>query len=421
MPMLTRYGSGIEREILSAQASVSPRNALFIIYFFSLLSVEVNFLTESSVIGNTAILLSGITLVMIILRGHVKIKVPHRSVGIDTIGGLTLFLVYALSVTWSVEAAVTVVQVCLFGSMLVAAFFFSELRSDFFIRVLLKVAFWSALISIGLTVIIPDIAWQPHWSTSWPELRGFFRHQQRFGLFLCTAFGVSLIARINRWPGIFESGVLKRYYLLMTVLIIGIFMSFARLYILFCVVSLLLTFMLSKYAVGRYVAMWMGLLFIGFIVTSDTTIVNDYIDRIDSGSSEDTLSGRTVVWERTLALAENRPLSGYGYGVFISPQFDWAWGVYRPPHAHNSFIQVYFDCGFIGLIALTVFVASHAIKSARSCKYEKGYSISMFIFMLMVLASLTGVTYAGKPSVLLGIGMLLISNRPEKYFGELKQ
>lgn len=63
-------------------------------------------------------------------------------------------------------------------------------------------------------------------------------------------------------------------------------------------------------------------------------------------------SGRSLVWDFSLAFIERRPLTGYGYTAFWSGPAALLfvhWGGFPVPHSHNGAMQLLLDCGLIGL------------------------------------------------------------------------
>jgi exopolysaccharide production protein ExoQ len=69
-----------------------------------------------------------------------------------------------------------------------------------------------------------------------------------------------------------------------------------------------------------------------------------------------TLTGRTAVWDLVLSLAAN-PLVGTGFESFwLGPRLDKIWSVYwwHPNEAHNGYIEVYLNLGWIGLCLLGI-------------------------------------------------------------------
>jgi O-antigen ligase len=227
---------------------------------------------------------------------------------------------------------------------------------------------------------------------------------------MCLAAGLAILAKMNAWDELFDRGMLKRFWLVVALFVLLIVMSFARLYMVYAMVSLIIVFSLSLGWLSRFVlallCLVLGFIFIPTLVgTLEFSLPGNAV----SASSDLTLAGRTVIWERSLSLIAERPLGGYGFGVFDAPYFDWMWGAYRAPHAHNSFIQAAFDLGLLGVLMTGGLVLAHIRRASNLAFHPGRYHMAMFVVLLCVLASLTGVTYAGKPSLMMGIVLIVVS------------
>lgn len=89
-----------------------------------------------------------------------------------------------------------------------------------------------------------------------------------------------------------------------------------------------------------------------------------------------TLSGRTDLWELAIELISERPALGYGYQGFWQTgggaEIIWKAEGYKPPHAHNGFVNITLDLGLIGLflflltIAVTYFRAIAWLRTGKT-------------------------------------------------------
>jgi O-antigen ligase len=80
-----------------------------------------------------------------------------------------------------------------------------------------------------------------------------------------------------------------------------------------------------------------------------------------------TLSGRTNLWEVAIEKISEQPWLGYGYQGFWQEgggaEVIWKAEGYKPPHAHNGFINIALD---LGLIGLCIFLLTIAVNYGRS-------------------------------------------------------
>jgi exopolysaccharide production protein ExoQ len=90
------------------------------------------------------------------------------------------------------------------------------------------------------------------------------------------------------------------------------------------------------------------------VVGSVSTMLLGNWEAILVGLGRDpSLSGRTKLWEEALAMISARPWLGYGFRAFWQPAGDatiiWKALGYEPPHAHNGYLNVALDLGWVGL------------------------------------------------------------------------
>jgi O-antigen ligase len=118
---------------------------------------------------------------------------------------------------------------------------------------------------------------------------------------------------------------------------------------------------------------WSDTLLIPLIITgilvvgSIAAIVVGNWENILLGLGRDpTLSGRTTMWEVAIDLIGQRPWLGYGYQGFWQEGGGavviWKAEGYKPPHAHNGFINITLDLGLTGLF---LFLSTLAVTYLR--------------------------------------------------------
>jgi O-antigen ligase len=84
-------------------------------------------------------------------------------------------------------------------------------------------------------------------------------------------------------------------------------------------------------------------------------LINPSLGLVQAVGRDSTLTGRTDIWKDVLPLTVS-PLFGAGYESFwLGPRLDkiWSkdWGA-RPNQAHNGYLEVYLDLGWVGLFLL---------------------------------------------------------------------
>ncbi|GAB1543466.1 hypothetical protein NUACC21_61410 [Scytonema sp. NUACC21] len=111
-----------------------------------------------------------------------------------------------------------------------------------------------------------------------------------------------------------------------------------------------------------------GILILGCVAL---VIFSNWVELISGLGKDPTLTGRTPLWSAVIARLMERPLLGYGRDAYWAPKSKFAVEAGKsisgwiPPHAHNGFIDIALDVGFIGLL---VFLISFVLSFARALK-----------------------------------------------------
>lgn len=95
-------------------------------------------------------------------------------------------------------------------------------------------------------------------------------------------------------------------------------------------------------------------------------ITENWLDILAALGRDATLSGRTTLWEIAIEKIKQRYWLGYGYqGFWLAgggAEVIWKHEGYKPPHAHNGFVNMALDFGVLGLI---IFVTTLLVTYAR--------------------------------------------------------
>lgn len=96
-------------------------------------------------------------------------------------------------------------------------------------------------------------------------------------------------------------------------------------------------------------------------------ILSNWEASLNAIGRDPSLSGRTGLWEASIEKILEHPWLGYGYQAFWREGggAEEIWGVegYKPPHAHNGFINMPLD---LGLIGLSVFLLTLLVNYIRA-------------------------------------------------------
>ncbi|AUT02015.1 O-antigen polymerase [Nostoc sp. CENA543] len=163
------------------------------------------------------------------------------------------------------------------------------------------------------------------------------------------------------------------------------------------VLSFLLIFILLLYKKFR----WQGKISVVYVDIAilifgcvGAFVLTQWVDLLDGLGKDPTLTGRTVIWNYVLSQLLERPLLGFGRGAFWDPQSPYAFAAgrelsswFRPPHAHNGFIDLMLDVGFIGfLLFLFSFVKTYmrSLKMAYASKNQEDiWPLAFLMFLAM--------------------------------------
>jgi exopolysaccharide production protein ExoQ len=105
-----------------------------------------------------------------------------------------------------------------------------------------------------------------------------------------------------------------------------------------------------------------------------------------------TLTGRTDVWNDVLAMHTN-PLVGVGFGSFwLGDRMAFLWQTYHwhPTEAHNGYLDVYLELGFVGLFLLAGTIVTAFYTTLRS--FVKNVAFERLRLALLVVVLLYNVT-----------------------------
>lgn len=163
--------------------------------------------------------------------------------------------------------------------------------------------------------------------------------------------------------------------------------------------------------IARKIVLGTGLFFLFFEFIVSTIADQSILAMIISASGrEETLTGRTFLWEELIKMAS--PVLGAGFGSFWTSEnisilwqkFDWG-----PESAHNGFLDVYLDLGFIGIIFLIGFITQAYRNVMNRLTIDYTYSVfQVMLFLMSIIYNFTESSFL-RPSSLLWIVLLLVT------------
>lgn len=372
------------------------------LFLLSIISLEISFGLSGRKIGTALIIFTSL-LVAVRLLGSAKKKLI-TTITLSDFAFLALTLYIGASSFWSLNPTETISHFFLWMLVWFVIKALSEVHVKSIVHYIIWISVIVSLLSFLIIPLFPNAAYQPKPSSSFPELRGIFHHQLRFGLFASLSLGLLILLKLNN-----EREKLLRnnyiYYFCFFVLAAAMIMSFARLYVFFGFLSFLMVYVISFSTWKRRLYLSVIFFTVGLIIVMDEAILSWLVGH----GIDVTLTGRVRIWGISIEMAEKNWLLGTGFSSFHNSIFDSAWGIYRPAHPHNSFIQAYFELGVIGL-GLGAFLVMCHYKNVVNINTvnARSYSYSVFVYFLAFFGSLVGSNYIYKPTVILCVLFFLL-------------
>lgn len=279
------------------------------------------------------------------------------------------------SVIWSdlpmvtLERILPLLRVTIFGIYFAARFTIKEQLH------LLAWAFGlAALLSLIVCVLVPSygvvgvglIVGQEELvhSGAW---RGIYNHKTFLGSIMSLGSLIILFCGLDklqyRHPWMILSAFLVSSFVLLRSTTI------AALVVFIISLFLVLFFQLERKKFGLFITLFLGFILVGSLVVA---VIASNADAIFNSFGRDaTISGRTLIWPLLINKIQERPWLGYGYDTFWKGGWEgevadiWRALIagFEPPHAHNGFLEICLDIGFLGL---TIFVIWFIFSFLRS-------------------------------------------------------
>jgi exopolysaccharide production protein ExoQ len=124
-----------------------------------------------------------------------------------------------------------------------------------------------------------------------------------------------------------------------------------------------------------------------FIIVQTVLMLN-INEFLDFNNKDVTISGRTLLWDSLWEFIQLKAFLGYGYGSFFSAshtETETLWTVYKwgPAHAHNGYLQMLVNLGFVGLAVFMVGYLYNLGKALISyLMFKEIRTLWMFSFLL---------------------------------------
>ena len=214
-----------------------------------------------------------------------------------------------------------------------------------------------------------------------------------FSFLFCLAFpgtGIEMGANAGSWRGPFaQKNLLARFMVLSAIIFLLLALDNPKYpkvsWGLFGLSVLMILLTGSKTALLLFLTVIMLLPFYKLLRNKDTLIIpvvvlgiliggsvlifvtSNWLDILAALGRDPTLSGRTTLWEIAIMKIKQRFWLGYGFQAFWVDGGGavpiWQHEGYKPPHAHNGFVNMGLDLGVLGLILFLLTIISNYLRS----------------------------------------------------------
>lgn len=178
------------------------------------------------------------------------------------------------------------------------------------------------------------------------------------------ALALNMILPFFLYLGINEKKRWRRFifYILFPFIIVAIIHTYSRGGFLGLLSVGLLLILRSKRKIFGFLALILTLaLFINFAPLA----YKERISTIKTYEEDESAMGRIWAWQAAWQMAKDRPLTGVGLRNFVSAYSNYHWS--PPKVAHNSYLQLLAECGFVALVIFLVLLFL-SIKKLRSLR-----------------------------------------------------
>ncbi len=332
------------------------------------LAVVFLFFSESfsipEAISKSINLLNYIFLLIIVLRLWKRMAyVVAMDLSLIVLVGFTVCsVVWSVDVDYSLRESIGMMRTTLLGIYLATCF---SCQNH------LKLFAWVSILAVAVNVLF-CVAF-PNWGIM-PDPNnpaqfayvGIYPYKQILGrmmvLSLITLLAYFWVYPRHRWLSVL--GMLGAVFLLLS--------SRSSTYVIAAVVaiSLLPIYQIAKQGAKIRVILLL-LTLLGIVVFAGLMMVS-WESLITSSGKGLTFNGRTPIWTLAIEQLMKRPFLGYGYSAFwgsdegwqVYRGVGWVWALHKPEYdvrkfiAHNAFLDVALQLGFVGLVMLLGNIAS---------------------------------------------------------------
>lgn len=297
-----------------------------------------------------------------------------------------LLLLATVSIVWSDTPDISLRRiVALLGSATFGLYLATRYPRVALLRVLLSVSVIAIAFSLAVCVALP--AYGIDETGAW---QGVFDHKNHLGQFMALAAAAWLLhavsfrrSRIFALPLAIVSGALVVFSKSATGIVL--------LAVLLASLAMIWLWRLDSRVTAPIVAVILGIGVYGGVKVAESP--DGFLALL--GKNE-TLTGRTELWDLVWQAIGARPWLGYGYGGFWLG-FDgpsapiWFAVGWNPPTAHNGFLDLLLDLGVVGLAVFALTLLVNLRRAALLVRREPGFdaALPLLFLVFLVVSNLT--------------------------------
>jgi exopolysaccharide production protein ExoQ len=153
-------------------------------------------------------------------------------------------------------------------------------------------------------------------------------------------------------------------------------------------------YLLQNKAMTRRTRFYLGAATL-LVVVSFWGLLSAYLENYaNSGSGDqiETLTGRTVLWAVAFSMGLEKPW--FGHGIYSFKALIPAFGQFEAVHAHNEFLQQFFEYGIAGVVIVGMIYWTF-FRQARRAKQSDLRTLSLTVLLFALVRGLTDTTNFG--------------------------
>jgi O-antigen ligase len=343
-----------------------------------------------------------LSLIIIGLAILLKIKAKIANVAKKNVLILIFILYLGLSILWSDYPFVSFKRyIKELGNVIMILIIISESNpSEAFKTMIMRLAYVLIPLSMVFNKYFPHIGRM--WSISGGDTQytGITIHKNSLGM-LCLICGLVILGNLlTLWRAKdvkIDKQVLFLHLSLLLLVVWLLYMANSATAILCSIVGAIMIFILGTKTIKRnpraikYYVLVLAMILITIHLSVDITSTTT-----QSLGRDETLTGRTQLWDEILAMKTN-PLIGTGYQSFwLGERREWFHNKYwwRPNQAHNAYLELYINIGLIGIFLFLLCVIKAFINSYKHLITLNQYEHQTFRLTFIILFLLTSWTEA---------------------------